>query len=69
MQHFVLRSSSTPANTDAERAAHRRAHYGEPPLRQAQDGGYEIEQHRVEDEPDATADWLAHIATGRIPVR
>ena len=51
MQHF-------PPNRDAERAARR------PPC----DGGprYETEEHRVEDEPDATREWLAHLAAGRI---
>ena len=61
MQHIVLRSSSTPPNRNAERAVRNRSHDSE--------ARYEIEEHRVEDEPDATRDWLAHIAAGRIEVR
>ena len=29
---------------------------------------YEIEQHREDDEPEATRDWLAHIDAGRIAI-
>ena len=54
MQHY-------PKNIEAERALRRRPR-GAPPLR-------EIEQHREDDEPEGTADWLAHIAAGRITVR
>lgn len=54
MQHF-------PINKEAERALRKRARDGEP--------RYEIEQHREDDEPEGTAEWLAHIAAGRIQVR
>jgi len=30
---------------------------------------WETEEHRVEEEPDATAEWLAHVAAGRITVK
>jgi len=30
---------------------------------------WETEEHRVEDEPDATAEWLSHLAAGRITVK
>ena len=54
MQHF-------PINKDAERAAHHRTRGDE--VRR------ETEEHRDHDEHEATADWLAHIAAGRIEVR
>lgn len=55
MQHF-------PPNRDAERRARR----------SRGDQSVAIpttEEHREDDEPEATADWVAHIAAGRIEVR
>jgi hypothetical protein len=49
-----------PRNTEAE---------GATPGAQDREPTYEIEQHREDDEPDATRDWLAHLAAGRIEVR
>ena len=54
MQHF-------PINRDSERAAHRRTR-GEEVSR-------ETEEHRDEDEGDATTAWLDHIAAGRVQIR
>ena len=50
-----------PINKEAERALRNRARDDEP--------RYEIEQHREDDEPDATRNWLAHVTAGRIQVR
>ena len=54
MQHF-------PPDRETERRAERRARDAE--------AIEECVQHREDDEIDGTSDWLAHIATGRIPIR
>ena len=54
MQHF-------PPDRETERRAQRRPRDAEP--------ASETVQHREDDEIDGTSDWLAHIATGRIPIR
>ena len=46
---------------DAERGTHGQARAAQP-LR-------ETEEHRDHEEHDATREWLAHINSGRIPVR
>jgi hypothetical protein len=54
MQHF-------PPDRETERRAQRRPRDAEP--------ASETVQHREDDQIEAAADWLAHVAAGRIEVR